>query len=108
MSTSALLRFDSGPILDSSPRKSSSCQTAQTDLGTSNERDWRQSQRGEFTLSTDLEISTEPGRLDIRLIHEFLSRSYWAQGRPRSVVEESIENSLCFGVYLDMMAVTAQ
>jgi GNAT superfamily N-acetyltransferase len=46
------------------------------------------------------EISTERARLDLDLIHDFLSRSsYWAQGRPLSVVERSIENSLCFGVY---------
>jgi GNAT superfamily N-acetyltransferase len=45
-------------------------------------------------------ISTEKARLDLDLIHGFLSRSsYWAQGRPLSVVETSIEHSLCFGVY---------
>jgi GNAT superfamily N-acetyltransferase len=51
-------------------------------------------------LSTNIEISTDPRRLDISLIHEFLSTSYWAQGRPRGIVERSIENSLCFGVYM--------
>jgi GNAT superfamily N-acetyltransferase len=45
-------------------------------------------------------ISTERARLDVGLIHEFLSgSSYWATGRPREVVERSIEHSLCFGVY---------
>ncbi|HEV2801359.1 MAG TPA: GNAT family N-acetyltransferase [Pyrinomonadaceae bacterium] len=54
-------------------------------------REWR---RDEFT------ISTERARLDLTLIHEFLSESsYWAKGRPREVVERSIENSLAFGVY---------
>jgi ribosomal protein S18 acetylase RimI-like enzyme len=46
------------------------------------------------------EISTDPARLDIALIHEFLSGSYWAQGRSRALVELSIKHSLCFGVYL--------
>jgi GNAT superfamily N-acetyltransferase len=46
------------------------------------------------------EISTDPGRLDIQVIHEFLRSSYWAEGRSRSVVERSIEHSLCFGVYV--------
>ncbi|HEV2880236.1 MAG TPA: GNAT family N-acetyltransferase [Pyrinomonadaceae bacterium] len=45
-------------------------------------------------------ISTDRARLDVGLIHEFLSESsYWAQGRPREVVERSIEHSLCFGLY---------
>jgi GNAT superfamily N-acetyltransferase len=45
-------------------------------------------------------ISTDQARLDRPMIHEFLSqRSYWATGIPRSVVERSIENSLCFGLY---------
>jgi GNAT superfamily N-acetyltransferase len=48
---------------------------------------------------TDIEISTDPERLDIGLVYEFLQTSYWAQGRRRSVVERSIRNSLCFGAY---------
>jgi N-acetylglutamate synthase-like GNAT family acetyltransferase len=47
------------------------------------------------------EISTDRGRLDVALIHDFLRSSYWAQGIPRAVVERSIEHSLCFGAYLD-------
>ena len=53
-------------------------------------QEWRQ---GEYL------ISTEKSRLDIDVIHRFLSRSYWAQGIPREVVEQSIEHSLPFGVY---------
>jgi GNAT superfamily N-acetyltransferase len=45
------------------------------------------------------EISNDRSRLDIDLIHGFLSSSYWAQGISRGVVEKSIQNSLCFGVY---------
>lgn len=52
-------------------------------------------------MGPEFEISTDPARLDIGVIHGFLRESYWAQGRPRSVVERSIRNSLCFGVYLD-------
>ena len=47
------------------------------------------------------EISTERSRLDIGLIHNFLSLSYWAKGIPRSVVERSIEHSFCFGAFHD-------
>ena len=54
------------------------------------EVDWT---RDGFTISTDRD------RLDRGLIHEFLRRSYWAAEVPRSVVDRSIENSLCFGLY---------
>ena len=51
-------------------------------------------------MEPQFEISTDRQRLDIALVHEILEQSYWAEGRRRSVVERSIENSLCFGVYL--------
>ena len=45
-------------------------------------------------------ISTDPKKLDIDLIYNFLStQSYWAKGIPRNVVEKSLLFSLCFGVY---------
>jgi len=53
--------------------------------------EWR---KGEYVISTD------PARLNVTLIHEYLSTvSYWAIGRPRETVERSIANSLPFGVY---------
>jgi len=49
-----------------------------------------------------LRISTDPGELDIGLIHAFLStQSTWARAIPRELVERSIAHSLCFGGYLD-------
>ena len=51
-------------------------------------------------MSQEFEISTDPSRLDIEAIHQFLRTSYWAEGRSRAVVERSIMHSLCFGVYL--------
>jgi GNAT superfamily N-acetyltransferase len=48
----------------------------------------------------DYLISADPTKLDLDLIHKFLSEhSYWARGIPREVVARSIANSLCFGVY---------
>jgi len=49
--------------------------------------------RGEFVISTD------PARLDIHMIHGFLTNSYWAKGIPREVVARSIKHALCFGIY---------
>ena len=49
-----------------------------------------------------IEISTDKKRLDIKVIHNYLSNeSYWAKGRTLETVQRSIENSLCFGVYIE-------
>lgn len=46
------------------------------------------------------EISTEKQRLDIDLIHRFLTEeSYWAKTRTLEQTRIAIENSICFGVY---------
>jgi len=44
-------------------------------------------------------VSTDSGLLDLDFICAALAESYWARNRPRRVVERSIENSLCFGLY---------
>jgi GNAT superfamily N-acetyltransferase len=46
-------------------------------------------------------ISTDPARLQPDEIFAYLSRSYWAKGRSREVVERALQGSLCFGLYLD-------
>ena len=49
-----------------------------------------------------LQISTDKDRLDIGLIHRFLStEAYWSRGITRQTVERAIAGSLCFGGYLD-------
>jgi GNAT superfamily N-acetyltransferase len=51
-------------------------------------------QRGDYSISTD------KARLNLDTIYGYLSHSsYWAQGRSLAVVQESVEHSLCFGVY---------
>jgi len=47
----------------------------------------------------DYFISTDKSKIDLDMVHSFLSASYWAENIPRPVVQKSIENSLCFGVY---------
>jgi GNAT superfamily N-acetyltransferase len=55
-----------------------------------------ESVRGEFTISDDKH------RLDVGLIHRFLSEeSYWARGRSEEKTRTAIENSICFGIYSD-------
>src|SRR5690348_1233057 len=51
--------------------------------------------QGSFTVSTD------PSRLDLKVIHGFLKTSYWAPEIPRRIVERAIASSLCFGLYHD-------
>jgi len=47
----------------------------------------------------DLLVSSDPARLDLDVIHEFLASSYWAAGIPREVVARALQHSLCFGAY---------
>ena len=49
--------------------------------------------RDHFTISTD------PSRLDLDTICDFLRRAYWANTRPRKRTARALQNSLVFGVY---------
>ncbi len=53
-------------------------------------QEWR---RGDYLISTDR------ARLDIAVIHQFLTTSYWAAGIPLETVRRSIAHSLNFGLY---------
>jgi GNAT superfamily N-acetyltransferase len=44
-------------------------------------------------------ISTDPARLNLDVIHDFLTNCYWAKGISREIVARSLEHSLCFGIY---------
>jgi GNAT superfamily N-acetyltransferase len=47
-------------------------------------------------------LTTDPGRVDIDLVHNWLSdQSYWAKGRDRAVVERSIAGSRNYSVFED-------
>ena len=51
-------------------------------------------QKSEFTITDERE------KLDVELIHNFLSNSsYWSKGIPREVVAKSLAHSLCFGLF---------
>lgn len=51
--------------------------------------------KGKYSVSTDNE------RLCIQDVHRYLTRSTWAEGIDIETVTDSIQNSLCFGVYHD-------
>ena len=48
----------------------------------------------------DYFISTDQSMIDIKVVHDYLSsESYWAENIPIDIVQRSINNSLCFGLY---------
>jgi GNAT superfamily N-acetyltransferase len=44
-------------------------------------------------------ISCDTSKLDLAVVHDFLSTSYWSLGLPHEVMHRAIEGSLCFGLY---------
>ncbi len=44
-------------------------------------------------------ISSDKSKLNIKVIHNYLSNSYWAKNRVLKVTKLTLKNSLCFGVY---------
>lgn len=48
-----------------------------------------------------IEIDTDKNRLDIAVVHGFISNTYWAEGRTVEDVQITVDNSYCFGVYLN-------
>ena len=45
-------------------------------------------------------ISDDKSRLDLKLIHQVISNSYWAEGISFEDVKRSIDNSICYGIYI--------
>lgn len=44
-------------------------------------------------------ISTDKSLVLPESVQKLLNQSYWAKERPLEVIERSIENSICFGIY---------
>ena len=47
----------------------------------------------------DYEISCDPARIDVEAVHDFVSRSYWAEGIPLATLRRAIANSLCVAAF---------
>lgn len=56
---------------------------------------------GSDTANGNVELSFDRDRMDLDVIHGFLSEAYWSPGVPRSVVEQAIAHSLCIGAFKD-------
>jgi GNAT superfamily N-acetyltransferase len=51
--------------------------------------------KDKFIISYDTEL------LDIDVVFQLLSKTYWASNRTKEVINRSIKNSVSFGVYFD-------
>ena len=55
---------------------------------------------GSHGLPPGYQISTDPARLDLEVVHRYLGEeSYWARGISRDMIERMVSGSLCFGLY---------
>jgi hypothetical protein len=46
-------------------------------------------------------VSTDKNKLEVPFIQQFLKDIYWAAGRTMEEVQITIDNSFCFGIYLN-------
>ncbi len=50
----------------------------------------------------NISYSTDKNKLNLQFIHDFLcNKSYWAQGLPFATLKTAIDNSVCFGVFIE-------
>lgn len=49
----------------------------------------------------DYLISTDKRKLQRKVIHHFLTNSYWDKGCSFEIVQKKIRNSCCYGIYHD-------
>lgn len=47
----------------------------------------------------DFTISDSRSKVDVSYVHNFLTKSYWAEGISVDVVKRSVNGSLCFSVF---------
>jgi GNAT superfamily N-acetyltransferase len=52
-------------------------------------------------MTQDYDISLDPARLQLDVIHGFIAQSYWARSMPRETLARAIANSVCVGAYRD-------
>jgi len=46
-----------------------------------------------------IEISSDRARVDVDLVHGWLTQSYWSPGIPKSTLQRAIEHSICFSIH---------
>lgn len=53
----------------------------------------------ELRINSEYFISDDKSLLNVEMIHDFLTDSYWSKGIPFDLVKKAIDNSFCVGVY---------
>lgn len=44
-------------------------------------------------------VSSDREEMNFDVIHNYISRTYWAEGIPKETLKKALDNSLCFGVF---------
>ena len=52
-------------------------------------------------MKKNIEIDTNPQRLNIKFIHQFISNTYWAKGRSIATMQLCIDHSFNYGLYME-------
>ena len=47
----------------------------------------------------DYSLTDDPNRIDLDAVFALLQTAYWSKGRARSLIEKSIQHSICFSLY---------
>ncbi len=51
-----------------------------------------------FWVNGTFTVTCDPAKIDLAVVADFLSSSYWAKGVPPATVKKSLANSLCFAL----------
>jgi GNAT superfamily N-acetyltransferase len=52
-----------------------------------------------ITTMGEYSITTDKSKMDIPVIHSYLTRSYWSEGISVETVARAIDGSMCFGLF---------
>lgn len=53
------------------------------------------------SVNAEISITTDKHRMNLEVIHSYLTRSYWSPGISREIVKKAMQHSLCFGIFAD-------
>ena len=53
------------------------------------------------TNSEKITLSDQLSEMQLDVIYSYITRSYWAKGISKELVSQSMQNSLCFGAFID-------
>jgi len=52
----------------------------------------------------DIEITTDRSKVNLKYVHHYLSeKSYWAKDTSPHCVEKSVDNSICYSIFINFI-----